>query len=170
MCLFSPICSHGDDVADFFRDKVIEPLAPAVGLGKLPNCIPADTPRNDCAPRTVILGWHPVAGLGGQIFEHINPVLSSLQVVSDLTGAPNPTHHWAVHVGEFVHELNADSKLRVVYQNLRVSGGTFLWKTRVIGTTRFNDEAIRLAGMILQLTECPCRLHFLPQARRQFRE
>ena len=58
---------------------------------------------------------------------------------------PNPTHHWAVLVGDYIHELNADSSMNVVYQNYRYDAGE-LWFSKEIGTTRFNDEALRVAG------------------------
>lgn len=50
-------------------DDLKNKAAGLVGLGKKPNSIPPGPARRDDAPRKVILGWHPVAGVGGQVFE-----------------------------------------------------------------------------------------------------
>ena len=56
-------------------------------------------------------------------------------------------------VGNYYHELNADLTLSNVYQNGVVGNkenpGRYEWKMFEVGTTRYNDEAIRLAGMYL---------------------
>lgn len=144
------------DVVRTIDDKVVKPLdavtrdivdkaAGLVGLGKKPNAIPPGPARRNDTPRKIILGWHPVGGVGGQVFEKMTMPLDGLSMVTQLANTPNPTHHWAVLVGDYIHELNADTSFDVVYQNYRFDAGE-LWFSKEIGTTRFNDEALRLAG------------------------
>jgi hypothetical protein len=75
---------------------------------------------------------------------------------------PDPTQHWAVLVGDYCHELwmvrvmnrivnryltrfmAQDEHLDVIYINEKVKREE--WNTYEVGTTRFNDEALRQAG------------------------
>jgi hypothetical protein len=59
-------------------------------------------------------------------------------------GYPDPTQHWAVLVGEYVHELWIDEKFDVIYVNEKLDRAE--WHTYEVGKTRFTDEALRQAG------------------------
>ncbi|KLO13382.1 hypothetical protein SCHPADRAFT_928563 [Schizopora paradoxa] len=128
------------DVVRTLDDNVVKPLDAVSrdfvkGVGEL----------KDKAAGLVILGWHPVGGVGGKLFEQIVTPLEMIALASKYKDVPNPTHHWAVLVGDYIHELNADTSLDVVYQNYRYNTGE-LWYSKEIGTTRFSDEALRIAG------------------------
>lgn len=70
-------------------------------------------------------------------------------VTKEIGRYPDPTQHWAVLVGEYVHELWMDEGLEVIYINERVDGGVEEWRTFEVGVTRFCDEALRQAGGLL---------------------
>ena len=50
----------------------------------------------------VELGWHPVAGAGGKWFAES---LVGKQITNRVGKYPDPTQHWAVIVGDYVHQL-----------------------------------------------------------------
>jgi len=115
-------------------------LGHTLGFGAMPNVIPCGEARIDAELRTVEIGWHPVvggkwltekSGLGKMITEHTG-------------GYPDPTQHWAVLVGEYVHELWMDENLDVIYVNEILNREE--WHTFEVGKTRFTDEALRQAG------------------------
>jgi hypothetical protein len=90
----------------------------------------------------VEIGWHPVAGMGGKwLAEH-----SGLDkaINKHIGKYPDPTQHWAVLVGEYIHELWVDEHLDVIYINERLDRTQ--WHTFEVGKTRFTDEALRQAG------------------------
>ena len=111
-------------------------------LGQAPNVVPAGQPSHDDSPRSVIIGSHPVGGILSTLL--LEPGRIGLSMIG-LDKAPNPTFHWAVIVGDFYHELNADKRLDVIYQNGKP---VFLehWSKYVVGSTTFNDVAIKEAG------------------------
>ncbi|KAF4629152.1 hypothetical protein G7Y89_g8992 [Cudoniella acicularis] len=115
-------------------------LEHSVGLGPKPNIIPPGPAKIDSDHRTVEIGWHPVPGLG------ILAEKTGLEkLIDDHIGKlPDPTQHWAVLVGDYVHELWMDEELDIIYINeaLDRSG----WHTFEVGQTRFTDEALRLAA------------------------
>jgi hypothetical protein len=76
------------------------------------------------------------SGLGKMITRHIGKY-------------PDPTQHWAVLVGDYVHELWMDEELDVIYINERLEREE--WRTFEVGKTRFTDEALRQAGQYLSL-------------------
>ena len=59
--------------------------------------------------------------------------------------APNPLHHWCITVGDYLHQLQATSLDAGwnYYTNERINRLTGGWTFFPIGTTTFNDEAIR---------------------------
>lgn len=63
---------------------------------------------------------------------------------------PDPTQHWAVLVGEYVHQLWMDEKLDVIYINEKIDRA--VWHTFEVGKTRFTDEALRQAGQYCSLS------------------
>lgn len=68
-------------------------------------------------------------------------------VTREIGRYPDPTQHWAVLVGEYVHELWMDERLDVIYINERVGDvGEGEWRRFEVGRTRFSDEALRQAG------------------------
>lgn len=121
----------------------------AIGLGHQPNVIPVGEPRVDGELRTVAIGWHPVPGMG---------VLEKSSIGKRITQSigkyPDPTQHWAVLVGDFVHQLWMDEELHVIYINERIKHEE--WHTFEVGKTRFTDEALRQTGEypLLRLSLC----------------
>ena len=94
-------------------------------LGKAPNAIPPDKPNQNSARRNVYVGSHPLVGpdaikalaVVGNVLIGRVPVAPSIR---ESKGVPDPMHHWAVIVGDYFHELNADKNFDVVYQNGKV--------------------------------------------------
>ncbi|KAF8157327.1 hypothetical protein K438DRAFT_1942756 [Mycena galopus ATCC 62051] len=116
----------------------------SLGLGPQPNVIPPAVPGIAGAPRTILLGWHPVAGFAGKWFADKSGLGRLL--TEKLHKCPDPTQHWAILVGEFVHELWMDENLNIIYLNERIKPDE--WHTFEVGSTRFNDEALRRAGQM----------------------
>ncbi|KAF5603937.1 1-acyldihydroxyacetone-phosphate reductase [Fusarium subglutinans] len=118
-------------------------------LGKQENVVPHATPDKHGPLRDVHLGSHPVGGvLSKLIGSAISHQVSVSPSLISQNPAPDPTHHWAVIVGEYYHELGGDRDLKVIYNNGKTSDQTALgaWqKPFWIGKTTFNDEAIRQA-------------------------
>lgn len=78
-------------------------LEHSLGLGPKPNIIPPGEARIHGEPRTVEIGWHPVAGFGGKWFAEKTRLG---KMITERVGKyPDPTQHWAVLVDEYVHEL-----------------------------------------------------------------
>ncbi|KAF7350642.1 hypothetical protein MSAN_01624500 [Mycena sanguinolenta] len=114
----------------------------SLGLGHQPNVIPPAVPDIAGAPRKVFLGWHPVAGFAGKWFADKTGLGKLL--TEKLHKCPDPTQHWAILVGDYVHELWMDENLDIIYLNERIKPEE--WHTFEVGSTRFNDEALRRAG------------------------
>lgn len=74
-----------------------------LGLGKTPNAIPPGEIKIDGEPRTVEIGWHPVAGPAGKWFAEQTRL--GKMITEEIHKSPDPTQHWAVLVGDYVHEL-----------------------------------------------------------------
>ena len=87
------------------------------------------------------IGWHPVPGMGAFADKS---GLGGL-ITKNIGKFPDPTQHWAVLVGGYAHELWMDEELDVIYLNEEVKREA--WRTFEVGSTRFTDEAVRLAGM-----------------------
>lgn len=77
-----------------------------LGLGKKPNVVPSDDVKIDGEPRPVELGWHPVAGSAGKWFAEQTRL--GRAITDEIHKCPDPTQHWAVLVGDYVHELWMD--------------------------------------------------------------
>lgn len=114
----------------------------AVGLGTQPNVVPEGEPIHDGEPRHVEIGWHPVGGLAGTWFA--NKTGLGKMITERINKYPDPTQHWAVLVGDYVHQLWMDESFHVIYINDRIKRDE--WKTFSVGQTRFNDDALRRAG------------------------
>ncbi|EFX00122.1 hypothetical protein CMQ_7124 [Grosmannia clavigera kw1407] len=118
-------------------------LEHSLGLGQKPNVIPAGEAQiHSNEERVVEIGWHPVAGLAGKWFAE-KTGLGRL-ITEKINKYPDPTQHWAVLVGGYVHQLWMDESLDVIYINEELKHDE--WHTYEVGKTRFNDEAIRQAG------------------------
>jgi hypothetical protein len=117
-------------------------LQHSLGLGAKPNCIPWGEARVDGELRTVEIGWHPVAGMGGKWIAEKSGL--GKMITKNIGKYPDPTQHWAVLVGGFAHQLWMDEQLDVIYINEHVNRAD--WHTFVVGNTRFTDEALRQAG------------------------
>jgi hypothetical protein len=92
--------------------------------------------------RTVEIGWHPVAGMGGKWLAESSGL--GKMITREIGKYPDPTQHWAVLVGDYVHELWMDEQLDVIYINEHLVREE--WRTFEVGKTRFSDEALRQAG------------------------
>ncbi|KAH7211480.1 hypothetical protein DER44DRAFT_894551 [Fusarium oxysporum] len=119
--------------------------------GKQENMIPPATPSKSDPPREVLLGSHVVAGMIGKLVAAITLIRKPGVPPYNFSSnpAPDPTHHWAILVGDYYHELGGDVEFNILYNNDKTSAQTFLglWeKPIVIGKTTFNDEAIRQAA------------------------
>ena len=75
----------------------------SVGLGQQPNVIPPGEASVSGGLRTVHLGWHPVAGLGGKWFAEQTGL--GKMITENINNYPDPTQHWAVLVDDYVHQL-----------------------------------------------------------------
>lgn len=117
-------------------------LQQTLGLGATPNVIPPGEARVDGELRTVEIGWHPVAGMGGKWLAEQSGV--GKMITKNIGTYPDPTQHWAVLIGDFVHQLWMDEELHVIYNNETLDREQ--WKTFEVGNTRFTDEALRQAG------------------------
>ncbi len=117
-------------------------LEHSLGLGKKPNCIPPGEARIDGELRTVEIGWHPVAGMGGKWLAEKTGL--GKMISKEVGKYPDPSQHWAVLVGDYVHELWMDEQLDVIYINEPLDRSQ--WHTYEVGKTRFTDEALRQAG------------------------
>ncbi|KFY24459.1 hypothetical protein V493_05226 [Pseudogymnoascus sp. VKM F-4281 (FW-2241)] len=122
------------------KGKIV--LEQSLGLGHKPNVIPPGEANINGELRTVRIGWHPVGGLGGKWFAEKTGL--GKKITEKINKYPDPTQHWAVLVGGFCHELWMDEHLDVIYINEEVVKDE--WHTYEVGTTRFNDEALRQAG------------------------
>lgn len=78
-------------------------LKKAIGLGQTPNIVPVGEPRSDCPARPIYVGWHPVGGFAGKWFAE-NTGLGKM-ITEKINQYPDPTQHWAVLVGDYVHQL-----------------------------------------------------------------
>lgn len=136
--------------AEFVKGKLA--LQHAVGLGAQPNVIPPGEASVDGELRVVEIGWHPVPGLASEWFAK-----NSLgkMITKNIGTYPDPTQHWAVLVGDYVHQLWMDESLDVIYINQKLDRE--MWKTYDVGKTRFTDEALRQAGQYIW-SSCLCLL------------
>jgi len=109
------------------------------------------------AERDVFIACRVVGGgaLGGAVGQLYRATSGALQDVMTLglgglvDRAPDPTYHWCVVVGQYLHQLQATSLSSGwnYYTNEvfhKESGG---WKVFKWGVTQFNDVAMRNAGM-----------------------
>jgi hypothetical protein len=117
-------------------------LEHSLGLGPKPNVIPPGPARIDEDLRVVEIGWHPVAGMAGKWLAEKSEIGKA--ITKHIAGYPDPTQHWAVLVGDYVHELWMDEQLDIIYINEKLDRSE--WHTFEVGKTRFTDEALRQAG------------------------
>ncbi|KAJ4394007.1 hypothetical protein N0V93_003224 [Gnomoniopsis smithogilvyi] len=137
--------SPGSQLGTLLKDNLLKGklmVTKELGLGKTPNVIPQDEVKIDGEPRTVELGWHPVAGPAGKWFAEQTRL--GKMITEEIHKSPDPTQHWAVLVGDYVHQLWMDEHLDVVYTNQQLNRDD--WHTFEVGKTRFNDEALREAS------------------------
>lgn len=114
----------------------------SLGLGAKPNVIPPGEARIDVEPRTVEIGWHPVAGMAGKWLAEKSGL--GKMITKEIGKYPDPSQHWAVLVGDYVHQLWMDEELDVIYINEKLDRSE--WHVFEVGKTRFTDEALKQAG------------------------
>ena len=78
-------------------------LVHLAGLGPKVDIVPPGEPSIHAETRDVELGWHPVAGFGGKWFAEQTGL--GRTITKHIHHYPDPTQHWAVLVGNYVHEL-----------------------------------------------------------------
>lgn len=83
------------------KGKVL--LDQALGLGAKPNVIPPGAAMVNAELRQVEIGWHPVAGFSGKWFADKTRI--GQKITKEIGKYPDPTQHWAVLVGNYVHQL-----------------------------------------------------------------
>ena len=84
--------------------KAQKDLKHAVGLGHKPNQVPEGiAPEINGSERDIELGWHPVGGATGKWFAE--KTMIGQAITHKIGKYPDPTQHWAVIVGNFVHQL-----------------------------------------------------------------
>ncbi|KAI0475258.1 hypothetical protein GGR56DRAFT_675405 [Xylariaceae sp. FL0804] len=134
---------------DWSRDKGLDAFMKSklqfehsIGLGHKPNVVPEGDSNFTSEPRLVEIGWHPVGGFAGKWFAE-KTGLGKL-IAEEVHRYPDPSQHWSVIVGGYVHELWMDEHLDVIYINEELKRDE--WHTFEVGKTRFNDEALREAG------------------------
>jgi hypothetical protein len=86
---------------ELLKGKVV--LEHSLGLGHKPNVVPPGEAEISGELRPVEIGWHPVGGLGGKWFAEKTGL--GKMITEKIHKYPDPTQHWAVLVGEYVHEL-----------------------------------------------------------------
>jgi len=133
-------------------------LGHKLGLGHKPNVVPPGEARIDDELRTVEIGWHPVAGMAGNWFAEKSGL--GKMITDHIGGYPDPTQHWAVLVGDYVHQLWMDEDLDVIYINEVLNREE--WHTFEVGKTRFTDEALRQAGQYALILPSHSGLRFCP--------
>lgn len=84
-----------------------------------------------------------MAGMGGKWLAEKSGL--GKMITREVNGYPDPTQHWAVLVGDYVHELWMDEHLDIIYINEVLKREE--WTTFEVGKTRFTDEALRQAGI-----------------------
>ncbi|KAK5168002.1 uncharacterized protein LTR77_006569 [Saxophila tyrrhenica] len=119
-------------------------LKHSLGLGHKPNTIPPGKADINGEPRDIQLGWHPVAGATGKWFAE--KTIIGRGIKERVGKYPDPTQHWAVIVGEYVHQLWMDENLDVIYFNEAFKPEE--WTVFDVGKTRFNDQALRKASIM----------------------
>ncbi|KAK4188162.1 hypothetical protein QBC35DRAFT_383276 [Podospora australis] len=113
------------------------------------NRIPAAAYDINGHSRKVQVVHRTVGGVGPSIvsksfFGYLNPLtLLPGEKVPDLT------HHWAVRVGDWYHQLQATSLNGGdnYYDNQKYDGAAGQWDEWTVGETKFNDAAIASAGI-----------------------
>ncbi|KAK4621768.1 hypothetical protein CLAFUW4_07388 [Fulvia fulva] len=113
-------------------------LQKAAGLGARPDVLPQGEALVVGEPRTVELGWHPVAGATGKWFAE--KTIIGAKISQKIGKYPDPTQHWAVIVGDYVHQLWMDENLDIIYINEPLKRED--WTLYEVGKTRFNDQAL----------------------------
>jgi hypothetical protein len=113
------------------------------------NNIPDGAPNINDNEREVFIAYRPV---GGPISSWTFTVLGSLINIPPKIGRtyapPNPTSHWCVTVGNWLHQLQATSLNggENYYNNAEMHEIRDNWAMFKVGSTSFNDVAIKNSG------------------------
>jgi len=127
-----------------------------LGLGQTPNIVPHGVAEINGEPRKVELGWHPVGGMAGKWFAE--KTWFGKGISKEIGTHPDPSQHWAILVGDYVHELWMDENFDVIYINEEFKRED--WHTFEVGTTRFSDQALVKAGRMT--------IHNMQQKRKAY--
>lgn len=140
------------------QDKVEEPRVPAYQPNRRhqnSSVIPDGCSNINCEPRDVYIASRVVGGgFGGGALALVEKyglgsvkAVGSLGVTVLLDDAPDPTHHWCVVVGDYLHQLQATSMNGgwnyYTNESFSMSGG---WTRYKLGVTNFNDVAVMNAA------------------------
>lgn len=116
------------------------------------NRVPAGEPNINDAPRKVYIASRFV---GGKKYAWTFGLLKDIATAALIPAAgislgsmPSPNYHWAVIVGDYYHQLQADpadGEKWNWYEN-NTYDWTDKWERYEVGETKFNDQAIVSAG------------------------
>ncbi len=104
-----------------------------------PNVIPTTPANQQDGIRPATLGVRAVGPVG--------------RFMDNFIGMPNWIYEWAVVVGDYYHTLGGDHASKNVYENGRKEEKKY--ERHLIGTTLFNDWAIKEAGKCQASSMCP---------------
>ncbi|KAF8601275.1 hypothetical protein BDV93DRAFT_545948 [Ceratobasidium sp. AG-I] len=112
------------------------------------NAILEATPSHTDEPREVFIGFTPMQLHKTMLGSLIGRAAGAIGWSSDKPPPPNPTYHWAVIVGDYLHELSYDDGHYNTYENKNAKEymKTKPFKLFPVGNTQFNDWAIWQAG------------------------
>ena len=114
-----------------------------------------------------VVGGGALGGVAGQLYRDASGAVQdavAFGLGAFMDSAPDPTYHWCVVVGQYLHQLQATSLNGGwnYYTNEtfhKQSGG---WKVFKWGVTEFNDVAMRNVGMSTSLTPFSLCLFAIP--------
>jgi hypothetical protein len=115
-----------------------------VKLERNKNKVPTGASSRNETPRQVYIGCSPME-INEKIMGDLVDITGKIIAATGRIPPPNPTFHWAVLVGDYVHELSYDTNYFNYYENKSVKEGEF--RLYPVGVTRFNDQATNEEGM-----------------------
>ena len=113
------------------------------------NIIPSSKADINSGSRDVWIAYREVGYNDYKSYFQVMKVLSgwSLDNRGPSKIPPNLICHWCVSVGDYLHQLQATgSNGWNYYDNQKINIHDGGWAMYKVGTTRYNDEAIKLAG------------------------
>ncbi|MCJ1286880.1 hypothetical protein MMC26_006226 [Xylographa opegraphella] len=152
--VFNPAVSIVQDKVGHIGDFISPPKAESKQAGverQHPdvNTTPPSIADINSNPRDVWIAYREVGYSDYKSYLQISKSLLgwSLDNRGPTNIPPNLICHWCVSVGDYLHQLQATgSSGWNYYDNQKINIHDGAWALYKVGTTRFNDEAIRLAA------------------------